>query len=371
MKIKIVYLIGQLGLGGSERQLYLLLKHMDKTKFEPHVIVFNPSENYTLDNDLKAAGVPVYEMPPTNANIIKRVFWLAKTIKKIKPHILHSWTAYINAYVGVAGRLAGVKVLLGSVRGALHSPGYADSPAFLRWLILHGVHGHLVNADTIAEELRKAGVPEKKIYILFNCVETPEKKSFTLPAHIPPNARLIGMVGNLRYEKNYPLFIYGLAGIVSEFENVYGVIAGQSVLQAAPDLPEQIKKQIADLKIENKIWLAGFQADVPALLSRFEIFCLTSNSEGTPNALLEAMVSGLPAIATRVGGIPQIVENGVSGIIIAPNDLNGLQDALRFLLENPEAARKMGAAGRQQAEQRFSIHAIVPLFENYYLSQTK
>lgn len=367
--LRIVYLIGQLGLGGSERQLYLLLKHMDKTRFEPHVVVFNPSNHYTLDRDLHDAGVRVYEIPQTTKGVWARMLWLYSLFRRLRPHVVHSWTLHDNPYAGLIGWLGGASCRLGSVRGSLASADYLRLSRVTRWLILHSVQGYLVNSDAIAGQLRAAGIPAGRIHVLQNCVETDSVKPAADLDGIPPGVRVVGMVGNLRREKNYPMFVQGMARVIAEFDQVYGAIVGQPVLNSNPDIPDQVRTEIEAQNAVERIRMIGFRSDIPAVLSRFEIFCLTSDSEGTPNAALEAMAAGLPVVATRVGGIPRLVEDGVSGFLVDPGDVRGLVEALRALLRDPVRARQMGAAGRQRVETRFGCGVIAQKFELYYLEQ--
>ena len=123
----------------------------------------------------------------------------------------------------------------------------------------------------------------------------------------PRSARVVGMVGNLRREKNYLMFVRGVSEILPEFPNVYGIMIGQPVLVSDPDVPHQIQGEIDVLGVGDRVRMLGFYSNVPALLPAFEIFCLTSDFEGTPNAVLEAMAAGLPVVATRVGGIPRLI----------------------------------------------------------------
>lgn len=363
--IRILYIIGQLGMGGSERQLYLLLKYMDKTRFNPHVLVFNPSPNYTMDDDLCRLGVPVYKMPASNQTVPTRLAWLIGLARRLRPHIIHSWTLHDNAYAALAGFFSGIPVRLGSVRGTLVSPGFTGASSWERWLILHGVQGHLVNSARAMEELRSAGVASQRIQFIPNCVEL---SSLTVKSN-PSNARRIGMVANLRRVKNYPLFLQGLARILPEFPFVIGVVVGQPILPIDADVPGQIEEEIRRLGLVDHICQQGFQVDVSTILADLEIFCLTSDSEGMPNALLEAMSAGLPVVATKVGGIPQIVEHGVTGFLIPPGDVDAFASALRELLENPSRARLMGNAGRQRVERDHSPQVVLPALESYYLSQ--
>ncbi len=330
--LRIVYLIGQLGLGGSERQLYLLLKNMDGRRFERHVVVFNPSPNYTFDEDMRTSGVKVYMIPTDCSGIQRRMVWLYRLLRQLRPDVVHSWSIHDNAYAGVVGMLAGVPKRLGSVRGSLASDDFRQFSAIIRWLILHSVQGHLVNSEAIAHELHMVGVPAKRIRIIKNCVEICHPREKTNLDDLPRGGHLVGMVANLRREKNYRMFVRGLAKVFSEFPDVYGVIVGQPVLESDPEVPDQIQAEIERLGVKGRILMNGFHANVPGLLPNFELFCLTSDFEGTPNAVLEAMAAGLPVIATRVGGIPAVVEDGVTGMLVEPGDVDGLANALRALL---------------------------------------
>lgn len=365
--LRIVYLIGQLGLGGSEKQLYLLLKNMDGKRFERHVVVFNPSPNYTLDEDLRQAGVKVHTVPTNCAGIGRRMLWIYQLLRQVRPHVLHSWSIHDNAYAGVVGALAGVPRRLGSVRGSLASRDFKQFSWLVRWLILHSVQGHLVNSKAIASELRLARVPGNRIRVLPNCVEIRQPQESVTLVEVSPNSRLVGMVANLRREKNYTMFVRGLAKVLPVFPDVYGVMVGQPILASDPEVPDQIRAEIEALGVQRRVLVNGFHANVAAILPNFEIFCLTSDFEGTPNAVLEAMAAGLPVIATRVGGIPRIVEDGITGLLVEPGDVNGFADALCVLLTQPEKARQMGLAGRKWVEREFSCEKIIPAFEEYYL----
>lgn len=367
--IKIIYLIGQLGLGGSERQLYLLLKHMDKTRFEPHVVVFNPSANYTLDDDLRRAGVSVHAIPPATRSIPARMVWLYRFFRGLRPHIVHSWSIHDNAYAGLVGWLAGVPMRLGSVRGSIASPDFQAFPSLIQWIILRGVQSLVVNSTSIVAELSAAGVPAGRIFLLPNCVEADSiGPQAELPVNFPTFGRIVGLVANLRREKNHLLFVRALAQLLPEFPDLFGVMVGQPVRASDPDVPEQIQAEIERLGVGERIRLVGFHPHPPALLPRFEIFCLPSDFEGTPNAVLEAMAAGLPVVATRVGGIPQVIEHGVSGLLVEPRDEDALAAALRGLLRDPAKARQMGQAARQRVADELSPAVIVPQLEAYYKS---
>lgn len=365
---KIVYLIGQLGFGGSERQLYLLLKYLDPSIFQTHVIVFNPSPFETLDRAMKATGVQVYEMPRKHSKPHQRMYHVYSLLRKIRPSIVHSWTLHDNPYAGIMGLLAGVPIRLGSARGSILSSTFQSIPFHYRWLSLHSVSGHMVNSKAIIEELRSFGVPQKRIHLLGNCVETVpwDDMSSLDNGFFSTNQRYVGIVGNLRRVKNHFLFIEAMARVLPHYTDVTGLIIGQPV-PGEPDLHDKICSRILELGIEKKIIMAGFRDDVIHIMNRLNILCLTSDSEGQPNVLLEAMSCGVPVIATRVGGIPEIIEDGVTGLLVEAGNVTELEQALRKLLSNYHFASALGRAGRLKVEEVHNCQFVSRQLQNYYL----
>ncbi len=363
--IRLVALIGQLGLGGSEKQLFLVLKHLNPDLFESHVVVFNPSAYYTLDQDLERLGIRVHTVPPDRRGILRRMIWLYQLFRRLRPHLIHSWTLHDNPYAGVIGRLAGGAVTLGSVRGSLASPDFTGLARVYRWLALHSVHGVVVNSTAIRDQLINKNIPAKRIYFLPNCVEAPAGVADPSGGSLPLEGRIIGLVGNLRPEKNHPLFIRAMARLLPAYPDLYGVMVGQPI-PGEEHLLSQIQAMIRELGVGERLILAGFHPDPPALLPRFYALCLPSDSEGMPNAVLEAMAAGLPVVATCVGGVPQLVEDGVTGLLVEAGDTDALVAALRTLLDDPARAAAMGQAGRERVLAKFSTGAILPQLEGYY-----
>ncbi|MDD2922522.1 MAG: glycosyltransferase [Anaerolineales bacterium] len=366
-KIKIVYLIGQLGLGGSERQLYLLLKHLDPSKFEAAVIVFNPSAYVTLDEAIRQLGFQVFAIPESRRSILPRLIYIYKVLRRLAPDIVHSWTIHDNPYAGIAGWLAGVKVRWGSARDSIHAKGFGGLPAFYKWLAFNIVSRIVVNAESIYEELSSKGISANKISLLPNCVEiSADAEPMELSQFgVPENGALIGLVGNLRKKKNHFMFIEGMERVLSKHPNAYGIIVGQPI----PDEMEyhqELKTKLSDSKLAKRVFLTGFRDDVPALMRQMTIFCMTSDYEGTPNAILEAMAAAKPVIATRVGGIPNMVEDGVSGFLVEAGDANSLANAINKLLLDPALAEAMGQAGREIVEARFGCGQVIAQLQNLY-----
>jgi glycosyltransferase involved in cell wall biosynthesis len=294
-KIKIVYLIGQLGLGGSERQLYLLLKHFSPVKIEASVIVFNPSHNTTLNTAIEQLGFHVFPIPQNCRGIMQRFSYIYRLLRRLSPDIVHSWTIHDNPYAGIAGRLAGVPLRWGSARGSILAHGFSNLPAVYKWLSMFSVQKIVVNTKPTALELGEKGVHSRKIIVLPNGVEIPvtvnESTINTLPGlEMLSGKRVIGLVGNLRKIKNHFMFIEGLSKILTDYSDVYGIIVGQPI-PGEMDYYQAIQNKVADPNLGGHVILAGFQDNVASLMNQFSVFCLTSDYEGMPNVILEAMAA--------------------------------------------------------------------------------
>jgi glycosyltransferase involved in cell wall biosynthesis len=128
-------------------------------------------------------------------------------------------------------------------------------------------------------------------------------------------------------------------------------------------------QDVRDRGLSARVRFLGERWDVPALLAESDLFVLPSRSEASPNAVLEAMASGLPIVATRVGGIPDLIHAGVTGALVAPDDPSSLAESVIDLINRPAVAFAFGAAARREAERRFSFDRMVAAFEQLYLSQ--
>ena len=321
-KSTVVYFIGEIGLGGSEIQLSLLLKYINKKTIKPHVVVFNKSAYGDLKNRLTESGVVLHYIPDSIRSVPKRMIFLYRLLLKIKPQVIHSWSIHDNIYAGIIGRLLKVPSTFGSVRGSLHGSTFIQSTLLMKLVSLIWVDKIVVNALSIKKELIATGIPLKRIIFLPNCVEIdqisfPDKRNNILEDK--DKELIVCTIGNLRKNKNHLFFVKIMDSLIKSGANVKGWIVGQPVPDE-PQLENVIREKIHSMGLDDKIILLGFQNNTTELLKKSSIYVFTSLSEGTPNTILEAMASGLPVISSDVGGISQIILHGENGFLYNLND---------------------------------------------------
>jgi glycosyltransferase involved in cell wall biosynthesis len=170
---------------------------------------------------------------------------------------------------------------------------------------------------------------------------------------VPPDATVIGNVAALTAHKDHATLVEAMALVAARRPRVRLVIAGEGELRAA------LEQRVRDLGLADRVVFAGFRDDLDRLLPAFSVFCLSSHLEGLGTSLLDAMAFGLPVVATAAGGIPEAVEDGVTGRLVPPRDPPALAAALVEVLDDPGRLGALGAAGRRRFEERFSADRMV------------
>jgi glycosyltransferase involved in cell wall biosynthesis len=268
--VKVIFLIGQLGRGGSERQLYLLLTHLDKDLCDCDVVVFNRSPNLVYNDLLEKAGIKIWTVPEDCKSIPQRMRYLYVLFKHLRPDVVHSWTVHDNPYAGLVGWAAGVPARIGSLRCSLGSPGMMELPQVYRYLSVHSIARMVVNWRDGIRTLSEAGYSAERVIYLPNCVETGGEDQAPPPLDlthlgIHENDRVAGIVGNLWSRKNHLMFVEGMASVLSRFPDARALIVGQPIAEE-PELPGKIASAIKEQGLEGKVIMSGFRDDIPALM---------------------------------------------------------------------------------------------------------
>jgi glycosyltransferase involved in cell wall biosynthesis len=276
---------------------------------------------------------------------------LVRLLRRERPDLLHA----SSSKAGVLGRLAaavsGVPVRIFTVHGWAFAAHSGVPSRLYRWA------DRLVEPLTtvticVSEHQREAGLAagtcaSERTVVIPNAVDV------STPPRSRPVERprpLIVAVGRLKAPKDFPTLVSALAALPRD--SFDALIVGDG-----PDRP-RLEEQIRTCGLAGRVRLAGERRDVPDLLAEADVFVLPSRSEGHPVSVLEAMAAGVPVVASRVGGIPEQVDDGVTGLLVAPGDPEALAAALGRLAADPALRRRLGAAGRVRAEKAFDLDAF-------------
>ena len=352
--------------GGTERQLVSVLQHLDRSRYDAWVGCLKRRGPF-LD-DVEALGIPVVEFPMPSLHSVKTLSCFRRLVSFLRAEsidVLHAFEFYSNCFAVPAGRVARVPVVLAS-RRELGLDRSAPRRLAIR-LACQLAHGVVANSES-AGRLLTGLVPatSSKVTIVRNGIDLrkfqPRRSRDEIRAELgaDDNVVLVGLLAALRPEKRVETFLRAAAVAASAEPNLRIVVIGDGVQRS------ELENLVDQLELRNRAQFLGDRRDVADLLSGLDIFVLSSLTESFPNAVLEAMASGLPVVATRVGGIPELVDEGTTGLLSTEGNHDEMADLIRQLARGRDLRRQMGAAGRERVEQEFTAQTNVKHLENLY-----
>jgi glycosyltransferase involved in cell wall biosynthesis len=356
--VDVVMLLTSFAIGGTERQMVELAKRLDPSRFRVHLGCFH--ECGRLLDDIPSR-LPVREFPVhgfANPAAVRRLFTFASWCRSLDAAIVHTCDLYANIFGLPGAALAGVPVRIGNRREILTGD---KSPAKLRAqrLAYRAAHAVVANSSAAQDQLQREGVAPDKLRLIANGLDI---RHF---APVPPGGdiRRIVMVANLRAEKGQDLLLAAAPRILARYPDASFTFVGDGPRR------EALETLTRALGITRHVRFMGESRDVAAILAKHDLFVLPSRSEAFPNALIEAMATALPVVATGVGGIPEVVRSGVNGRLVPPDDVDALADAVLALMDDPATAADLGRAARADVERHYTIDRMVERFEQLYLAE--
>ena len=344
-RIHVLEVIGNAIVGGMETYVEQLVGNLPPDRFA--VTALCPFESPFTDRlrarDIEVLVTPMPDDPPWSS-----IQMTCAMIKAGAIDVLHAHLPNAHALAGIAGRLTG-KPVLATLHG--HRIGVLD-------LEVHrnaGTHLSVVCRQSYFHALG-LGVSAGQLSCNPNGVDTEAFKPRPRPEDglraqlgIAPTARVAGFLGRLSPEKGPEVFLRAALVAHAKLADTHFVFVGDGPLAAS------LKEQVVRLRLESRVHFAGVRRDIARVLNEFDVLVCSSHSEAMPLAVMEAMASGLPVVATRVGGIPDMVDQGESGWLVAPNDFDEIAARLEQMLAAPGELERMGRAARARAVERMAL----------------
>ena len=358
----VVHLLYRFDCGGLQTVLTECIKHMPPGRYRHAVVCLTDYTEFA--DDIRTAGVALYGLhkPPGQGLGTHVKLW--KLLRRLRPAIVHTYNIGTIEY-NLTALLAGVPVRIHAEHGrdSVEIDGRHRKYNVLRRLVSPLIDAFVPVSDDLVDWLRLVvKVPPRKIHMIPNGVDTLRYAPTQDAAR--PQRICIGTVGRADRIKNHAVLLDAFRILRERFPapsfDLRLVIVGDGPLL------QTLRDRVALECLGDRVWLPGARVDIADVLQTFSIFVLPSLSEAMPVTILEAMATALPVVASHVGGVPQLVLDGKTGILAQPGDMQSLADALSLYIGNAERRRAHGMAGRAHVEDNFSIEAMACAYAALY-----
>ncbi len=364
MAVPVLFIHGITQIGGAERELLLILEHLERQSYAPVMVC--PDKGPLVD-ELNRLGIEMRYVPlppwrkvlayPKRARSIRQ---LQDVIREIHPALIHVNDIWWVPHSLRANSGLGVPILA-HVRQEIE-------PRKVHRYGLDRADVVLPMSRHIQQSLEAGGVPGRRLLTLYSALDmtrVPQREDgrrrgrrFGIPDDVP----LIGTVANLFPRKGYEVILKALPKILVSFPTMQYVIIGQG----GSGYERSLRSLVGNLGLEKTVHFVGFQKEVYSCLAAMDIYVHPALMEGFGIAMLEAMAMEKPIVASRVGGIPEVVEDGVTGLLVPPGDPEALASAVLRLVRDPNSRQFMGRAGKQRLQAHFTVEQIMKKLQFLY-----
>ncbi len=364
--LRIGLCITDLDLGGAEQCLANLATQLDRGQFEPTVYCLGPSPRdprRSVVPRLQSAGIPVRFLEARRARqfpwVVQR---LARMLRLDRPEVLQSFLFHANLVGRVAGRLAGVPVVLSGIRVAERACRWhlwLD-----RWTQRLADRYVCVSRSVARFTASQACIPARKLVVIANGVDVNRFAGATAAdlaeAGVARGRRVVVCVGRLARQKGCEWLIQSAPTWLGRLPECDLLLVGDGPMRPA------LERGVAQLGLAGRVHFAGFREDVPELLAASRLLVLPSRWEGMANALLEAMAAGLPIVASRVEGVEELLGAGTEEQTVDFGDTEALSARIVQLLRQPQRASELGAGNRARAAQQFDLPSMIRAYADLW-----
>jgi glycosyltransferase involved in cell wall biosynthesis len=367
--IRVVYCIDNMQVGGTELNALRTAERLDRRRFSVSVVCIR--ESGPLMARYKSAGIPVHTFPMRSflgLEAMQQAVRLIRLLRQERAEIVHSHDAYTSVYGTICARLAGVRGVIASRRSwySPHLKGRILRANRVAYRLADRVLGNSPSVSRLVES--EGGISASRIVTIPNFLD-PESFEPMPPADrrrmldelgVPADAFVIGIVARLSPVKDHATLLRAIASLRDRIPGLRCVLIGDGPERGA------IEALADSLGIRDIVHLAGERSQPPNLHGLFDVSVLCSTTEAFPNSVLEAMAAARPVVATDVGGTPDAVHQGTTGLLVPPGDPSRLAEAILRLYDEPALRTKLGNAGHAAARAGYSADAVIRQVEALY-----
>jgi L-malate glycosyltransferase len=344
--MNIVHLDSHLPWRGGQQQILSLLQYLQAHGH--HSVVLCPPHS-ALYQRVREAGLPAQALQMRHELDVATAWRLGRYLRRQQVDVLHMHTAHAHT-IGVLACLLAPRVCKVVSRRVDFPP---IRNVLSRYKYLLPQVQYLAVSEAVQHVLIAAGIPASRVHTIHSGIDL-RRFEYVPPAPLlfPAGTRVVGTVGHLAGHKGHGYLVQAVPLLLQAEPRIGVVIAGDGELRTA------LEAQAAALGVADRLCFTGFRHDILSLMQQFEIVVHPSYLEGLGTAVLDAMALGKPVVATSAGGIPEVVQDGVTGLLVPPRDPAALARAVLHLLRHPEHSKALGEAGRQRVVQHFTAERM-------------
>jgi len=360
--VKVLQLISSGGYYGAENMLLNLCASQQKAGCQNSLMIFYNvhAPNVEFYERARRRGLSVRMVHCQGRADWRAVRQIEECIQEDGIELLHTHGYKADLYGYVAARRSG-KPIVATCHNWVGGTAALGIYNHLDRMALKRFQGLAAVSDSVAQRLLASGVPARKIRTIANGIDV-QTFERAHPSQIFnfDGSKVVGMVARLDLQKGFEYLLRAASELRSAFPGLKVVIVGEG-----PDRNE-IEGMIHRLGLQSNVILAGQHSDMPGIYAALDVFVLPSLNEGLPMTILEAMAASRPVIATRVGAIPKVIQDGETGLLVDPGDIQGLRDALARLLTDSDFCCRLGAAGHDWVSRNYTSEAMAMKYRQMY-----
>ena len=363
-QFRVIHLVEDLKIGGAERVIADIVESLDRKKFEASV--WCVTRGGKIAEALSDKGVEVRILGISNYRNPLNILKLTRLLRKAEPDIVHTHGYFASVISRLAAKKAGIPVIIAHVHSTYWD--YHKRHVLIERKLSRFTDKIICCSRAVESFVRDfEKIEGDKTIVIYNGADEerffPSQDAQSIRAEFGMDKKdpVVGTVSSLTPHKGHHDLLRAASLVLEEIPSVKYLLVGDGPLR------ERLEEQAKKANIHSSVIFTGEREDIPEVLSLMDVFVLPSSSrEGLGLAIIEAMAAGKPVVATEIGGIPEVVKDGETGLLVAPGNPEALARATLRLLRDPNAARVMGEQGRIRFEEKFTKNRMVREIEDLY-----
>jgi glycosyltransferase involved in cell wall biosynthesis len=361
----VLHLMETSGPGGAETVALELMRRLNGARWRSLAVVYDEG---WLTARLAEERIPYVVLPERGAFDLRYLQRLVSIVRAHGVDLIHAHLFGATIRAGLAGALSRAAAI-GTLHGDVDLAADERFRTLKRTIVRRGVRRLTFVSESLRRQfLDRLAFPDEMCVVIPNGIDVsryaePRRDAARRELNLPTHTFVVGAVGNLNAAKGYDVLLRAAAILRSRGDDWRFVVVGDD----GHGRQHHLFELRAALGLENHVTFTGFRSDVPALLSAFDAYVLTSRSEGFSLAVVEAMAAGLPVVATRCGGPEQIIDDGRTGLLVENGSPEAVADALEALRADAPRREALASAARSAVRERFDIDATMARYEQLYV----